>query len=131
VLLLAGCPDDDPPVTPPGVDAGPDATPAAIEWKTVLEGLDGSLLAIWGASSKDVWSVGGSLGNGFESLVIRFDGTKWRRVKPTASRTETYWWVHGSGPNDVWLVGEQGRITHWDGASFREDTSGTTATLFG
>jgi hypothetical protein len=31
----------------------------------------------------------------------------------------------------VWLVGEQGRITHWDGSTFREDTSGTTATLFG
>ena len=136
-LALAGCPNDDPPVTPPVVDAGPDsgpdATPAAPEWKTVLEGLDGSLLSIWGASSKDVWAVGGSLGNGFESLVVRYDGSanKWRRVKPTASRTETYWWVHGTGPNDVWLVGEQGRITHWDGTAFREDTSGTTATLFG
>src|SRR5690606_445252 len=32
---------------------------------------------------------------------------------------------------DVWLVGESGRITHWDGTSFREDASGTTATLFG
>jgi hypothetical protein len=39
--------------------------------------------------------------------------------------------VHGSNANDVWLVGENGRITHWDGTSFREDTSGTTATLFG
>jgi hypothetical protein len=131
--LLTGCPGEETPVTP-AADAGPDgpdATPAAPEWKTVLEGLDGSLLSIWGSSSKDVWAVGGSLGNGFESLAIRFDGTKWRRVKPTAGRTETYWWVHGTGPNDVWLVGEQGRITHWDGSSFREDTSGTTATLFG
>jgi hypothetical protein len=135
LAFLAGCPGEDPPITTPspdgGLDGAPDATPAAPEWRTVLEGLDGSLLAIWGTSSKDVWSVGGSLGNGFESLVIRFDGTKWRRVKPAAARTETYWWVHGTGPNDVWLVGEQGRITHWDGASFREDASGTTATLFG
>jgi hypothetical protein len=130
-LLLTGCPGEDRPVTPEP-DAGPDApTTPAPEWRTVLEGLDGSLLAIWGASSKDVWSVGGSLGNGFESLVIRFDGTKWRREKPSPSRTETYWWVHGTSGSDVWLVGEQGRITHWDGASFREDTSGTTATLFG
>lgn len=132
--VLTGCPGDDTPVTPAadgGPDVSADVTPAALEWRTVLEGLDGSLLAIWGSSSKDVWSVGGSLGNGFESLVIRFDGTKWKRVKPTPARTETYWWVHGTGANDVWLVGERGRITHWDGTTFREDTSGTTATLFG
>lgn len=116
-----------------GADGGgdADATPAPAEWRTVLEGLDGSLLSIWGPSSKDVWAAGGSLGNGFESLVVRFDGTKWRRVKPAPSRTETYWWVHGTGASDVWLVGEGGRITHWDGSAFREDVSGTTATLFG
>jgi photosystem II stability/assembly factor-like uncharacterized protein len=31
----------------------------------------------------------------------------------------------------VWLVGEKGRITHWDGTAFREDTASTSATLFG
>jgi hypothetical protein len=29
------------------------------------------------------------------------------------------------------MVGEQGRITHWDGANFTEHASGTTVTLFG
>lgn len=130
-FVLTGCPAEDPPVAPPPADAGPDTTAAPAEWRTVLEGLDGSLLAIWGSSSRDIWSVGGSLGNGFASLVIRFDGTQWRRVEPAPARTETYWWVHGTGEKDVWLVGEQGRITHWDGSTFREDASGTTATLFG
>ncbi len=112
-----------------GVDA-PDATPAAPEWTPVLEHLDGALLSIWGTSEHDVWTVGGPLGNsGFESLVMRFDGTTWRRSK--AGGTETYWWVHGTAPNDVWLVGEKGRITHWDGTRLEERVSGTTATLFG
>lgn len=126
-IVLAGCPDDG--GTTPPADAGADVEPGAPEWRTVLEGLDGSLLSIWGTSAKDVWTVGGSLGNGFESLVLRFDGTAWTRMHP--GRDETYWWVHGTGPADVWLVGEKGRITHWDGATFREDASGTTATLFG
>jgi hypothetical protein len=120
----------------PGVDGGADAvdaadtSPAAPEWTPVLEHLDGALLAIWGTSEKDIWTVGGPLGNsGFESLVMRYDGNVWHRSKPGGA--ETYWWVHGTGPNDVWLVGEKGRITHWDGTKFEERTSGTTATLFG
>lgn len=96
----------------------------------MLERLDGALLAIWGTSERDIWTVGGPLGNsGFESLVMRFEGTSWRRTVTGGS--ETYWWVHGSGPSDVWMVGEKGRISHWDGAKLEERTSGTTATLFG
>jgi hypothetical protein len=113
-------------------DAGADgeAGPAAPEWRPVLEHLDGALLGIWGTSERDVWAVGGPLGSsGFESLVMRFDGEVWRRAKTGGA--ESYWWVHGSGPSDVWLVGEKGRITHWDGARFEERASGTTATLFG
>jgi hypothetical protein len=94
------------------VDSGIDATDAPIakpEWTPVLEHLDGALLSIWGTSEHDVWTVGGPLGNtGFESLVMRFDGTSWRR-SPTGG-AETYWWVHGPGPNDVWLVGEKGGV---------------------
>lgn len=106
------------------VDAGP------LEWKPVLEHLDGALLSVWGTSENDVWAVGGPLGNaGFESLVMRFDGKIWRRPRPGG--TDSYWWVHGTGANDVWLVGEKGRITHWDGTKFEERSSGTTATLFG
>jgi photosystem II stability/assembly factor-like uncharacterized protein len=74
--------------------------------------------------------VGGPLGNtGFESLVVRFDGSAWRRVRPGGA--ESYWWVHGTSAGDVWLVGEKGRITHWNGNAFQEIPSGTNATLFG
>ncbi len=129
LLLLASCSNGFT-EQPPPTDAGTDAPIAEAEWRPILEELDGALLSVWGSSSKDVWSVGGPLGNeGFESLVVRFDGTKWRRLHP--GKFESFWWVHGTGPNDVWMVGEKGRITHWDGTNFREDVSGTTATLFG
>jgi hypothetical protein len=135
-LVLMACSTSNGSASPAdaGSDAGdPDASDAADafpEWTPVLEHLEGSLLAIWGTSERDVWTVGGPLGNaGFESLVMRFDGDVWRRS--STGGTETYWWVHGTAPNDVWLVGEKGRITHWDGTRFEERASGTTATLFG
>lgn len=124
---LTGCPDD---VTPasPSSDAGTED--AGAEWRTVLDDLDGALLSVWGTSDRDVWAVGGPLGNsGFEALVLRFDGSRWRRLKPGG--IESYWWVHGTSGSDVWLVGEKGRITHWDGSAFSETPSGTDATLFG
>ncbi len=120
----------DAPPNPSGNDAGASAEP---KWRTVIDDLEGAVLAVWGTSARDVWAVGGPLGNvGFGALVLRFDGTRWRRsTPPTAGETKSYWWVHGTSSSDVWLVGEKGRITHWDGATYREDESGTTATLFG
>lgn len=105
---------------------------AEAAWQTVLDqgDLDGAVLSVWGSAPEDVYAVGGPLGNsGFESLIVHFDGTTWRRLHPGGA--ETYWWVGGSGAEDVWMVGEQGRITHWDGASFAEHDSGVGATLWG
>jgi hypothetical protein len=120
-LALAGCPDE-----PPSVE---DAGQTEPEWRPVLEHLDGALLSVWGTSERDVWAVGGALGNGQPTLVMRFDGDGWRRE--TLAGTDTYWWVHGTGEGDVWLVGERGLITHHDGARFEEHQGGTSATLFG
>lgn len=122
--LLAGCSSSSP---PDPVDAGVDAGPP--EWKPVVSGLSGTLLSIWGTSSKDIWAVGGPLGNGGAPTVLRFDGAAW--TAQTLGGDETFWWVHGTSASDVWLVGERGRIVHWDGTRFEERPSGTTATLFG
>ena len=101
-------------------------------WQIVLAeaDLDGVVLSVWGSGPDDVYAVGGPLGNsGPTSLVMHFDGSAWRRLEPGG--TETYWWVGGSAPDDVWMVGEAGRVTRWDGATFTEYPSGTTATLWG
>ena len=130
-LALAACPGTTPtPVT--GDDGGSDGASdaGAGHWQTVLQKLDGTLLSVWGTSARDVYSVGGPHGNaGFQALVMHFDGTTWRRLD--AGNTDTYWWVHGSGRADVWMTGENGRISHWDGAAFKHYASGTTATIFG
>jgi hypothetical protein len=37
--------------------------------------------------------------------------------------------VWGTGPDDVYVVGQPGLIFHWDGSSWSQQESGTTATL--
>src|SRR5688500_3977653 len=95
-LFLMGCPPE------------PDDPPANAQWKTVLEPqLDRALLSVWGTGN-DVFAVGGPLGNGQPSLALRYDGRQWRELSPGG--TETFWWVNGTSANDVWMVGESGRI---------------------
>jgi hypothetical protein len=110
------------------IDPNPDGPK---EWEEVLSAseIDGVVLSAWGSSPANVFVVGGSLGNGAESLVLNFDGRRWHRLSPGG--TETYWWVGGTSASDVWMVGENGRITHWDGGVFSEHVSGVTAKLWG
>jgi len=120
VGAVAACSSDPPPATDGGTDASVDAPAAALVWQPVLENLDGALLSVWGPrGTRELYAVGGPLGNsGFEALALRYDGAAWKRLAATGERS--YWWVHGTGPSDVWMVGEKGRISHFDGAVFRE-----------
>jgi len=129
-FAMAACDGDRPAAPIDAIEASvPEAGEGGAQWRAVVDDLDGTLLSVWGTSERDVWAVGGALGNGFDALVLRFDGSTWRRLSP--GKTETFWWVHGTSVSDVWLVGEKGRITHWDGTSFAEVPSGTDATLYG
>ena len=101
-------------------------------WQVVFDGdtLGAAVLSVWGSAPDDVFAVGGPLGNeGGASLALHFDGSSWQRLAPGG--TETFWWVGGSGPGDVWMVGTGGRIAHWDGSAFTAHESGVSATLWG
>ncbi len=128
-VALAACTSASP-VSPP-VDAGVDAaSPPA--WQVLLDAkeLDRPVLSVWGSAPGDVYAVGGPRGNsGFQALALRFDGAGWRDLEPGGA--DTFWWVHGTGPSDVWMVGEMGRVAHWDGRRFVEHARLTKATLFG
>lgn len=125
-LLGAGCPGPHGTGGAGGADGGPPA------WQTVYsdKGLAGAVLSAWGTGPDDVLVVGGPLGNsGHEAIAVHFDGTAWTRLAPGGA--DSFWWVHGSSAKDVWMVGEKGRITHWDGAAFKDEPRLTTATLWG
>ena len=105
---------------------------SAPAWEVVFDDttLGGAVLSAWGTAPDNVYVVGGPLGNaGFEAVAVHYDGAGWTRLAPGG--TDSFWWVSGSGPRDVWMVGEKGRITHWDGAAFEDHPPLTTATVWG
>ncbi|APR83620.1 BNR repeat domain protein [Minicystis rosea] len=130
MIASAGCPND--PHGTGGGDTGGSGGGGPVAWQTVYsdKALGGAVLSVWGSSSTDVYVVGGPLGNsGFEAVVQHFDGTTWKKLAPGGA--DSFWWVSGSGPDDVWMTGEHGRITHWDGKAFQDHPALTTATLWG
>jgi len=125
LAAAAGCPTE----THGTGGSGGGAAPA---WATVYEGKDlgGAVLSVWGSGPDDVFVVGGPLGNsGFEAVVQHFDGVSWETLAPGGA--DSFWWVSGTGPKDVWMSGEHGRITHWDGLTFHTFAPLTTSTLWG
>ena len=56
--------------------------------------------AVWGSSDTDVWAVGDG------GTAVHFDGQAWTLVAIGA--TENLTSVHGTGPNDVWVMGADG-----------------------
>lgn len=124
LLALASCSASST-APPPPAEAGA-AGPA---WSVVLQGLTPTLLSVWGTSERDVFAVGGSLGNGGPASLLHYDGAVWSDLG--AGGTGTLWWVDGTSDHDVWVVGTAGRIAHWDGSKLSDLPSGTSATLYG
>ena len=89
------------------------------------------LTEIHGFSSDDIWAVGGqSYLLGFDStqhgiydkssLIIHYDGSEWNKVNTKGGNIlEDVW---GSSPDDIWFVGLNGTLFHWDGVSVEKDS---------
>jgi hypothetical protein len=39
--------------------------------------------------------------------------------------------VHGASPSDVWVVGDAGVVSHWNGSAWKPSTSRVDVALFG
>ena len=115
-MLLAACPAD------------PQSNPDS--WEIVHQGLPGALLSVWGASSTDVWAVGGDTLDGLGPAVIHFDGETWTRVE-TGQTQGNLWWVYGFEDGPVFMGGDGGVILRYEGGIFTQmDTPGTD-TVYG
>src|SRR6185436_15168757 len=67
--------------------------------------------------------------DGAGGTIVRWNGSAWSSV---ASGTPNHLYgVWGSGPSDVWAVGDVGTILHWDGSAWWKVPSGTTHDLRG
>lgn len=79
-----------------------------------LETLSGMnrVLAVSGTSGSDVWAVGSGL--------FHFDGKTWSDATPPSFGCSlcTLRSVSAVAPDDVWAVGDDGFVAHWDGSSW-------------
>ncbi|MCA9573283.1 MAG: hypothetical protein KC656_35850, partial [Myxococcales bacterium] len=105
-LLLAGC---------------------AASWSEAFDPSgDGYLSSVWGTSDDDVWVVGGD----DDGASVRHKvGDDWTRPEPPD--VPLLVWVHGFGPDDVWSVGLDGTVVHWDGTSWEQLPAPTDQDLWG
>jgi hypothetical protein len=104
-----------------------------IEWAAARTS-DGSpqktppVRGIWGSSNDDVWAVGGGDGLFYSNISTRgkaYHATAvdegglpiWNEVD--SQSTPLLYAVWGSGPGDVWAVGNEGTLRHWTSGATR------------
>lgn len=84
------------------------------EWMLVSSP-DGRFEGLAGTRENDVWMVG-------EGNPWHWDGSAWAEVPRPSGFTLHAAFAHTA--NDVWAVGDDGRILHWDGMQWSASTSG-------
>jgi hypothetical protein len=83
---------------------------------------DQDLWGVWGASTDDVWAVGGDADGGF-ATVLRDTGVGFEPITiPDLERpgVDVFFKVWGSGADDVYIVGQNGAVLHWTGTELEE-----------
>jgi hypothetical protein len=97
----------------------------SLNW--VNNAMGASLDGVWANTDFDMWFVGVSAA-GMEPLAVHFDGFSLQPSRlPGTGWPKSVW---GSASNDVWVVGTQGLIEHWDGTQWLTVPSGTDRTLY-
>ena len=152
------CADPALPVACPATSASPASCPA--RGNNASRTLSAALPGVWGTGPDDVWAVGygGTIlhWDGSAWFLVPSDPTEWLSLpwEATGRRlgrrdrghhpalgwrglvcfrrgtAESLYGLWGSGPNDVWTVGNAGTIRHWDGAAWSAVASGTSYSLW-
>ncbi len=86
------------------------------------------LLDVWGTSATNLYAVGGiqdPSGGQDQGIILHFDGVAWGEVFRTPQvehqiHLKAAW---GTGPNDIFVVGDRGRAYHFDGTKWSEQTT--------
>jgi hypothetical protein len=93
----------------------------------------GVVFGVWGSSPDQMWAVGGEAGGASGAFAWRLDGDTWAEAPGfpgELSGNEALWKVFGRGPDDVWMVGTDGTMLHWDGALLSRGFAGIAESLF-
>jgi hypothetical protein len=115
--------------------SGPAGAPAATHWDgsswssvptPVLTTLNLTMNAVAGSSGHDVWAVGLAESSGYRnkvrhSVAMHYDGTAWTAV--TIPDTQGVLDIAVTSPTDVWAIGFDGTVLHWNGATWTSATN--------
>lgn len=103
---------------------------------TPADGADDVDLIVFGvyaAANDDLWAVGGRNGGTSGGFVWRSEGGgPFIEVTLPDAGVENYalWKVHGTGVDDVWIVGTAGLAFRFDGTALTAITTGQNTSLF-
>ena len=93
-----------------------------LDWTPMESGAIAWLRTVWGSSGQDVYAAG-------DQTLLHYDGTDWSPVtlgfKPEGQFTEMW----GTSERDVFLVGSEGMILHYDGSVWRQMEAMTRLSL--
>ena len=93
-----------------------------------------TLFGLWGTSSSNLWAVGvrvDTAGAVFPTLW-QVENGRWidrSATLPSTVSSVRLFKVWGTDPTNVWVVGENGTLLHFDGSRWAAVASGTTARL--
>lgn len=94
-------------------------------WSAVDTGLLdqtlGHFVSVWGTGKDDVYVAGilpdtrAKNADAYHNL-LHYDGARWQPVDTQINGLLR--WIWGTGPDDIWITGDEGVITHFDGAAW-------------
>ena len=92
-----------------------------VSWAPVSVGTTANIQAVWLSSASDIWMAG--------------PGTIWRSTNGGASFTATgkagsLYSISGTGPNDVWVTGENANVYRWNGSTWSTVKPTTSTTTY-
>lgn len=126
LLGPAGCGGSEPEDPPPGPawTRAFDADGLGLGWG----------LSVWGPSESRRFVVGGRPGADAqapgEGRAFVYDGAEWSRMS-LPDGTPSLNWVFGFGPDQVWMVGNDGTVLRYDGQGFTIEPTPTDQELWG
>lgn len=99
-------------------------------WETVAGGDETyNLWGIWGATPDDIWAVGGTVNSQDPGVLLHYQNGAWSEVSDVGLPGELLFKVWGSSVDDVFIVGSESDILHWDGENWERAASGESERL--
>jgi hypothetical protein len=103
-----------------------------LAWAVQDTPTDEDLWGVWGASPDDLWAVGGGGLQAGQETILHYDGATWTEFPvPDIERANVFAFfkVWGTGADNIYIVGQQGVVLHWNGSAWIEEFPGVSDDL--